>query len=34
MTTDSGVMPPKGGFAHLSDEQVRAAVEYMVDASQ
>ena len=34
VTSESGVMPPKGGFAHLSDEQVRAAVEYMVDASR
>ncbi len=34
VTSESGVMPPKGGFAHLSDGQVRAAVEYMVDAAQ
>jgi cytochrome c len=34
VTSESGVMPPKGGFAHLSDDQVRAAVEYMVDASR
>ena len=25
---DQGVMPAKGGFAHLSDEQVAAAVEF------
>jgi len=25
-----GVMPPKGGFAHLSDAEVRAAVEHML----
>lgn len=31
---DQGVMPAKGGFAHLSDEQVAAAVEYMVSQSQ
>jgi cytochrome c5 len=34
VTSESGVMPPKGGFAHLSDDQVRVAVEYMVDASR
>lgn len=27
---DRGVMPPKGGFKKLSDEEVRAIVEYMV----
>ncbi|MGM0594258.1 MAG: c-type cytochrome [Pseudomonadota bacterium] len=31
---DSGVMPPKGGYTHLSDEQVYAAVEYMVSQSK
>jgi len=31
---DAGVMPAKGGFAHLSDEDVSSAVEYMVDQSQ
>ena len=30
----AGYMPPKGGFAHLSDEDVKAAVDYMVSASQ
>ncbi len=30
----AGVMPPKGGFSHLSDEQVQAAVDYMVSASK
>jgi len=25
-----GAMPPKGGAANASDEQLRAAVEYMV----
>ena len=28
-TGPKGVMPPKGGMANLSDEQVRAAVDYM-----
>lgn len=27
-------MPPKGGFTNLSDEQVKAAVDYMVQAAQ
>lgn len=31
---DAGVMPPKGGFANLSDEEVKAAVDYMVEESQ
>lgn len=30
----AGYMPPKGGRADLSDEAVRAAVEYMVDGSK
>lgn len=29
---EQGLMPPKGGRADLSDEQVRAAVDYMLDA--
>ncbi len=29
-----GVMPPKGGFMNLSDDEVRAAVDYMVEQSQ
>ena len=29
-----GYMPPKGGFAHLSDDDVKAALEYMVQNSQ
>lgn len=29
---DAGVMPPRGGRSDLSDEQVQAAVQYMVDA--
>ncbi len=31
---ETGVMPPKGGFANLSDEEVKAAVDYMVEESQ
>jgi len=30
----AGYMPPKGGFAHLSDDDVKAAVDYMVSQSQ
>ncbi len=29
-TGKQGVMPPKGGFAGLSDDSVKAIVEYMV----
>jgi len=31
---NSGIMPAKGGFVQLSDEQVREAVEFMVENSQ
>ena len=31
---DKGVMPPKGGFTNLSDDEVRAAVDYMMEQSQ
>lgn len=31
---NTGFMPPKGGRADLSDEQVKAAVDYMVEESQ
>lgn len=31
---ESGVMPPKGGFTNLSDDEVKLAVEYMADASK
>ena len=30
----TGVMPPKGGLAHLSDDDVKAAVAYMVSKAQ
>lgn len=29
-----GMMPPKGGHANLSDADIKAAVEYMVDKSK
>jgi len=29
-----GYMPPKGGFTTLDDDEVKAAVAYMVPASQ
>ncbi len=32
-TGDNGIMPPKGGFMHLSDEQVRTALVFMLRAS-
>jgi len=31
---DAGVMPPKGGFTNLSDDEVKAAVDYMVENAQ
>jgi len=33
IASDSGVMPPKGGFVQLSDEQIAEAVDYMVGES-
>lgn len=30
---EKGLMPPKGGFANLSDDEVKAAVDYMVKES-
>lgn len=30
---EKGFMPPKGGFANLSDDEVKAAVDYMVKES-
>lgn len=29
-----GMMPPKGGHANLSDADIKAAVQYMVDKSK
>lgn len=31
VTNGKGAMPPKGGFAHLTDDDVRNAVEFMLD---
>ena len=31
---EAGYMPPKGGFAHLSDDDIKLAVDYMVEQSQ
>jgi cytochrome c5 len=33
-TGKGGLMPPKGGFANLSDPEVKAAVDYMVSKSK
>ena len=33
-TGEKGVMPPKGGFTNLSDDEVRAIVDYMIAESQ
>jgi cytochrome c5 len=30
----AGVMPAKGGFTHLSDEEVKAATDFMIEASK
>ncbi len=30
----TGVMPPKGGFMNLTDEEIKAAVDYMVGQSK
>ncbi len=29
-TGSTGVMPPKGGFTDLSDDQIKAIVDYMI----
>lgn len=31
---ESGVMPPKGGFMNLSDDDIKLAVDYMLGASK
>ncbi len=31
---EAGVMPPKGGFMNLSDDDIKLVVDYMVDASK
>ena len=31
---ETGVMPPKGGHAYLKDDQVAAAVDFMVNAAR
>jgi cytochrome c5 len=31
---EAGVMPPKGGFVNLTDEEVRLAVDYIVEQSK
>jgi cytochrome c5 len=33
-TGEKGTMPAKGGYAHLSDEEVKAAVDYMVSQAK
>lgn len=33
VSSDAGVMPPKGGFMQLSDDEVEQAVDYMVGES-
>ena len=33
ISSEAGVMPPKGGFMQLSDEEVEQAVAYMVGES-
>lgn len=33
-TGSAGMMPPKGGFANLSDDEVKAAVGYMVSQAR
>lgn len=31
---ETGVMPPKGGHAYLKDDEVAAAVDFMMDAAR
>ena len=33
-TGDKGFMPPKGGRVDLSDDEIRAAVDYLVEQSR
>ena len=33
-TGNTGIMPPKGGFTGLSDDQVKVIVDYMVGGQQ
>ena len=33
-TGKNGYMPPKGGFANLSDDEVHEAVDFMVESSR
>ena len=30
---ETGVMPPKGGFMNLSDDDIKAAVDYMIESN-
>ena len=30
----TGIMPAKGGYSELSDEEVNAIVDYMIDVSR
>lgn len=30
---ETGVMPPKGGFMNLSDDDVKSAVDFMIESS-
>ena len=31
VTNGKGAMPPKGGFAHLTEDEIRNAIEFMLD---
>ena len=31
---ETGVMPPKGGFMNLSDDDVKSAVDFMIESSK
>ena len=31
---ETGTMPPRGGFASLSDQQIKLIVDYMVESSR